>query len=99
MTEKKCGPLTSGGKDGWFSRKPALLSGGLTVTGGHVYVGSEKAQVYALNASDGSVAWQTTVAGESLSRPVVSDGLGADPYQQRPVAGAERSRWSGKMDG
>ncbi|EMA4502351.1 outer membrane protein assembly factor BamB [Enterobacter hormaechei] len=62
-------------KDGWFSRKPALLSGGLTATGGHVYVGSEKAQVYALNASDGSVAWQTTVAGESLSRPVVSDGL------------------------
>ncbi|HCR1112784.1 TPA: outer membrane protein assembly factor BamB, partial [Enterobacter hormaechei] len=62
-------------KDGWFSRKPALLSGGLTVAGGHVYVGSEKAQVYALNASDGSVAWQTTVAGESLSRPVVSDGL------------------------
>ena len=62
-------------KDGWFSRKPALLSGGLTVAGGHVYVGSEKAQVYALNASDGSVAWQTTVAGESLSRPVVSDGM------------------------
>ncbi len=62
-------------KDGWFSRKPALLSGGLTVAGGHVYVGSEKAQVYALNTSDGSVAWQTTVAGESLSRPVVSDGL------------------------
>ncbi|HEP0500437.1 outer membrane protein assembly factor BamB [Enterobacter kobei] len=62
-------------KDGWFSRKPALLSGGLTVAGGHVYVGSEKAQVYALNTSDGSIAWQTTVAGESLSRPVVSDGL------------------------
>jgi len=62
-------------KDGWFSRKPALLSGGLTVAGGHVYVGSEKAQVYALNTSDGSVAWQTSVAGESLSRPVVSDGM------------------------
>lgn len=29
-------------KDGWFSRKPALLSGGLTIAGGHVYVGSEK---------------------------------------------------------
>ena len=27
-------------KDGWFSRVPALLSGGLTVSGGHVYVGS-----------------------------------------------------------
>lgn len=62
-------------KDGWLSRTPALLSGGLTVAGGHVYVGSEKAQVYALNTSDGSVAWQTRVAGEALSRPVVSDGM------------------------
>ena len=35
-------------KDGWFSRAPALLSGGVTVSGGHVYIGSEKAQVYAL---------------------------------------------------
>ncbi|MDX6020326.1 outer membrane protein assembly factor BamB [Scandinavium sp. V105_16] len=62
-------------KDGWFSHTPALLSGGLTVNGGHVYVGSEKAQVYALNTSDGTVAWQTRVAGEALSRPVVSDGV------------------------
>lgn len=62
-------------KSGWFSTSPALLSGGLTVSGGHVYVGSEKAQVYALNTSDGTVAWQTRVAGEALSRPVVSDGL------------------------
>ncbi|MDU7620279.1 MAG: outer membrane protein assembly factor BamB [Escherichia coli] len=37
--------------------------------------GFEKAQVYALNTSDGTVAWQTKVAGEALSRPVVSDGL------------------------
>ena len=62
-------------KDGWFSRKPALLSGGLTVAGGHVYVGSEKAQVYALDAGDGSVVWKTTAAGEVLSRPTVSDGM------------------------
>ncbi|ROP63093.1 Beta-barrel assembly machine subunit BamB [Enterobacter sp. BIGb0383] len=62
-------------KSGWFSTSPALLSGGLTVAGGHVYVGSEKAQVYALNTSDGTVAWQTRVAGEALSRPVVSDGM------------------------
>ncbi|MBP1397459.1 outer membrane protein assembly factor BamB, partial [Yersinia pestis subsp. pestis] len=40
-----------------------------------VYVGSEKAVVYALNAYDGQVAWQTVVAGEALSRPVVSDGV------------------------
>jgi outer membrane protein assembly factor BamB len=61
-------------KDGWFSRTPALLSGGVTVSGGHVYIGSEKAQLYALNTSDGTVAWQTRVAGEALSRPV-SDGM------------------------
>jgi outer membrane protein assembly factor BamB len=34
-------------KDGWFSRTPALLSGGVTVSGGHVYIGSEKAQLRA----------------------------------------------------
>lgn len=62
-------------KSGFFSTSPALLSGGVTVAGGHVYVGSEKAQVYALNTADGSTAWQTRVAGEALSRPVVSDGV------------------------
>ncbi|AUU92302.1 MULTISPECIES: outer membrane protein assembly factor BamB [Enterobacteriaceae] len=62
-------------KSGWFSSSPALLSGGVTVAGGHVYVGSEKAKVYALNTNDGSQAWKTNVAGEALSRPVVSDGL------------------------
>jgi outer membrane protein assembly factor BamB len=47
----------------------------VTVSGGHVYIGSEKAQLYALNTSDGTVAWQTRVAGEAISRPVVSDGM------------------------
>ncbi|AFJ46154.1 outer membrane protein assembly factor BamB [Shimwellia blattae] len=61
---------------GLLSRNaPALLSGGVTVSGGHVYVGSEKAQIYALNIVDGAIAWQTTVAGEAVSRPVASDGL------------------------
>lgn len=59
----------------YSSNLPALLSGGVTVDGAHVYVGSEKAQVYALNTSDGSIAWQSKAAGEVLSRPVVSDGL------------------------
>ena len=38
-------------------------------------MGSEKAQVYALDAGDGAVVWKTTAAGEVLSRPTVSDGL------------------------
>ncbi|WP_244267077.1 outer membrane protein assembly factor BamB, partial [Sodalis-like endosymbiont of Proechinophthirus fluctus] len=38
-------------------------------------VGSELAKVYSLDAQDGSLAWETTVAGEALSTPVVSDGV------------------------
>ena len=62
--------------NGFFSKNtPALLSGGVTAAGEHIYIGSERALVYALNSGDGSLAWQTKVAGEALSRPVVSDGL------------------------
>ncbi|ACS86511.1 outer membrane protein assembly factor BamB [Musicola paradisiaca] len=57
------------------SNRSALLSGGVSVSGNHVYVGSERAQIFALNADDGSQVWQTKVAGEVLSRPVVSDGV------------------------
>ncbi len=63
-------------KGGFFSSSmSALLSGGLTVEGSHIFVGTEKAKVYALNTDDGSVAWETTVAGEALSSPVISEGL------------------------
>ncbi len=63
-------------KTGFFSKNiSALLSGGVTAVGDHIFVGSERGQLYALNSSDGTVAWQTQVAGEALSRPVVSDGL------------------------
>ncbi len=63
-------------KTGFLSSNlPALLSGGVAVADGKVYVGSEKAQVFALSADDGTVAWQAKVAGEALSMPVISDGL------------------------
>lgn len=55
------------------SHLPALLSGGLAVSGNKVYVGSEKAVVFALNSSDGRVVWKTKVSGEVISRPVISD--------------------------
>lgn len=65
-----------GSQQGLFSKKSsALLSGGLTAVSGHVYVGSERAYVYALNATDGSVVWKAKVAGEALSHPVVSEGV------------------------
>lgn len=59
----------------YTSNRPAMLSGGLTVAGSRIYVASEKARVFALNISNGDIAWQSTVAGEVLARPVVSDGL------------------------
>lgn len=44
-------------KDGWFFKEFVLFFGGVIVFGGYVYIGSEKAQVYALNISDGIVVW------------------------------------------
>lgn len=35
----------------------------------------KRAVVYALSTEDGAEAWKTTVAGEAISRPVISDGL------------------------
>jgi outer membrane protein assembly factor BamB len=90
-------------KTGFFSRNiSALLSGGLTVEGEHVYVGSERGQVYALNTHDGSIAWQTKAAGEVLSRPVVSDGLVLVHTGNGILQGLEQNsgvvKWSVNLD-
>ncbi|MGL4860445.1 MAG: outer membrane protein assembly factor BamB [Enterobacteriaceae bacterium] len=52
----------------------AQLSGGVTAAGDAVFMGSENAQLYALSADDGSLLWQTQVAGEVLVHPVVAEG-------------------------
>lgn len=63
-------------KTGFLSANiPAMLSGGLTVSGEHVYVGTERGTLIALNANDGEIAWTANAGGEVLSRPEVSDGL------------------------
>ncbi|SFU56839.1 outer membrane protein assembly factor BamB [Xenorhabdus koppenhoeferi] len=63
-------------KTGFLSSNlPVLLSGGLTVFDDRLYVGTEKAKVIALNTENGKVEWESTVAGEALSRPVVESGL------------------------
>ncbi|MFS2222065.1 outer membrane protein assembly factor BamB [Pantoea sp. B65] len=90
-------------KTGFFSsNRPALLSGGVTAGGEHIYIGSERAQVYALNSSDGSVAWQTKVAGEALSRPVISDGLVLIHTSNGMLQGLDQAsgavKWSVNLD-
>lgn len=73
---KKIWSVSLAEKGKWLSgHQGAMLSGGITVDGDHLYLGSENARVFALNTTDGSVQWKTTVAGEAISRPVVSDGL------------------------
>ncbi|WP_147199182.1 outer membrane protein assembly factor BamB [Pantoea sp. CCBC3-3-1] len=90
-------------KTGFFSKNlPALLSGGVSVDGGHAYVGSERGQVYALNTSDGSIAWQTKVAGEVLSRPVASDVLVLIHTSNGMLQGLDQSsgvvKWTVNLD-
>ncbi|MFS1538479.1 MAG: outer membrane protein assembly factor BamB [Candidatus Phlomobacter fragariae] len=61
---------------GFFTENlPALLSSGLTVSGDKLYIGTETGKVIALSKADGDIAWETDIAGEALSQPVVSDGL------------------------
>lgn len=73
---KQIWKISLANKAGLFSfATTALLSGGVTAIDGNLYIGSESAEVYSLNAKDGAINWQTTVAGEVLARPVVSDNF------------------------
>lgn len=90
-------------KTGFLSADiPAMLSGGLTVSGEHVYVGTERGTLIALNANDGEIAWIANAGGEVLSRPEVSDGLvlvhtGNGLLQAFDTASGEQ-RWSLNLD-
>jgi len=55
-------------------KRSARLSGGLTAFYGKLFLGSENGVVYALNAENGEVLWQTTVPGEVVASPAVEDG-------------------------
>ncbi|PPI86682.1 outer membrane protein assembly factor BamB [Candidatus Pantoea edessiphila] len=75
----------SNGKDRWiidlsenneeYNGNTALLSGGITVYGNNLYIGSEHGKLYSLRTKDGSLVWTTQVIGEILSSPVVKDNL------------------------
>ncbi|SHH33121.1 outer membrane protein assembly factor BamB [Ferrimonas marina] len=58
--------------DGMLKKnKGARLSGGVATGFNKVFVGSENGAIFALNAEDGSVAWETTTVGEVLSDPAI----------------------------
>lgn len=90
-------------KTGFLSASiPAMLSGGLTVSGEHLYVGTERGTLIALNANDGEIAWTANAGGEVLSRPEASEGLvlvhtGNGLLQAFDTATGEQ-RWSLNLD-
>ncbi|WP_220718413.1 outer membrane protein assembly factor BamB [Agarivorans litoreus] len=53
----------------------ARVSGGLTAAYRRIYLGTENADVFALNAETGEIVWQAEVAGEVLAAPAVEDSL------------------------
>lgn len=57
----------------FFRSQSALLSGGVSVDNKYVYVGSERAVVYALERDTGKLVWQQKVKGEVVASPVASD--------------------------
>lgn len=88
---------------GFFTANlPALLSSGLAVSGDKLYIGTETGKVIALNKADGEMAWETDVAGEALSQPVVSDGLvlihTSNGMLQALDAHTGQSKWSINLD-
>ncbi|RKS85799.1 Beta-barrel assembly machine subunit BamB [Orbus hercynius] len=56
-----------------FRSQSALLSGGVSADDKHVYLGSERAQAYALDKSTGAIIWQKSVKGEVLAKPISVD--------------------------
>lgn len=60
---------------GWWRKgPPARLSGGLTLDGDTLYVGSENGQLFALNTENGDIRWQVQMPGEVVSAPVAGEG-------------------------
>ena len=51
------------------------VQGSVTLTDGHVFVGSADGLVTALDASDGTVRWTFEADGEVRATPTVADGL------------------------
>ncbi|MDO6765060.1 outer membrane protein assembly factor BamB [Agarivorans sp. 1_MG-2023] len=53
----------------------ARISGGLTAAYKRIYLGTENADVFALDAETGDIVWQAAVSGEVLAKPAVEDSV------------------------
>lgn len=55
--------------------KKEIISGGVGVGGGLVFVGTDEGVLYALKQEDGTVAWQAQLSSEILARPVTDGNM------------------------
>lgn len=82
----------------FIANLPALLSGGLTVSGDKIYIGTETGKVIALNKTNGKVIWETMVSGEVLSKPAISNNLvlihTGDDVLQALDTNTGKNKWS-----
>ena len=64
------------GKSIWRkSLKKVNITAGMGIGGGLVLFGTDEGVVYALNQSDGSVAWQKQLSSEILASPVIENDI------------------------
>ena len=54
--------------------RSARLSGGIGLGGQTLYIGTENAQVFAIDAENGDIKWVAKVTGEVLAQPVYDNG-------------------------
>lgn len=59
----------------WSGKESALLAGGPVVDNGKLFIGSENGKLYALNAENGDLLWQSQIKGEIITAPAVDLGI------------------------
>lgn len=55
--------------------RSARLSGGVSLGPDSLFIGTENAQVFALDAATGEIKWMSVVSGEVIAQPVYDSGL------------------------
>jgi outer membrane protein assembly factor BamB len=63
------------GRSFFDSSKPALISGGPVAGINKIFLGSENGEVFALDAENGSLAWQGKIKGEIIAAPGIDTGI------------------------
>jgi len=58
-----------------IANRSARLSGGIGLGVDTLYIGTENAQVFALDAENGDIKWVTKITGEVIAQPVYDNGF------------------------